>query len=222
MKFEDSFDVPVALPEAWDALTDIERVYPCLPGAQLSEIRDNEFHGLVTLKLGPITASYKGTARFESLDRPNGRLVIRAEGRDRHGQGTAKARVTAALIAQGDASTRVEMVNEVDITGKAAQFGRGILTDVSKEIMSQFADNLRDVVGPSQNDNGAAASDAKGPNGGTASVAPLNAGSVIKGVGARRLREQPLRSAEVAALLIVAFITVRTVLGRRRNRWLTS
>jgi hypothetical protein len=110
------------------------------------------------------------------------------------------------------------MVNEVDITGKAAQFGRGILTDVSKEIMSQFADNLRDVVGPPQSDDGASTSGAQGSPGETPSIAPLNAGSVIKGIGARRLREQPLRSAEVAAVLIVALITLRAVLGRRRNR----
>jgi uncharacterized protein len=223
VKFEDSFDVPVGLPEAWNALTDIERVYPCLPGAQLSEISDNEFHGLVTLKLGPITASYKGIARFESLDRDNARLVIHAEGRDRHGQGTARARVSAALIAEGDARTRVDMVNEVDITGKAAQFGRGILTDVSKEIMAQFADNLRGVIRASQNDNDASGDPTEAQTEVPAEAAALDAGSVIRSVGARRLQEQPVSTvAVIGALLILGLIAFRAVFGRRRNRVPTS
>jgi carbon monoxide dehydrogenase subunit G len=145
MKFEDSFIVPVAREVAWNALTDIARVAPCLPGAELVEIQDNEFHGLVRLKLGPIVADYKGTARFESLDEAERELVIVAQGRDRHGQGTASARVEACLV-EDAGGTLVRMVQQVDITGKAAQFGRGVLADVSKQMMGRFATSLTEML----------------------------------------------------------------------------
>jgi carbon monoxide dehydrogenase subunit G len=203
VKFEDSFQVPVPLAETWDVLTDIERVYPCLPGAELSEVEDNEFRGLVTLKLGPITASYKGVARFEALDRENGKLVIHAEGRDRHGQGTARARVYATLVAEGPDATRVEMVNEIDITGKAAQFGRGVLTDVSKMMMAQFAANLRDVVSAppeSQNGDGPTASSGQGAG---AAATPIDGLSLARGVVVERLRKSPVQAGLAAFILFL-------------------
>lgn len=214
MKFSDSFTVPVPPRAAWDALTDIERVYPCLPGAELSEVRDNEFHGLVTLKLGPITATYKGSARFESLDPDAHELVINATGRDKHGQGTARARIFASLQPEGEDGTRVEMSNEVEITGKAAQFGRGIITDVSKEIMGQFADNLRaEVTGPAEGEdrqaaagNGQAPAEAAGP--------AIGVGSLAARVTVNRAREAPLAAlaAGAAPLLVILW------LARRRRR----
>lgn len=211
MKFEDSFQVPVPLGETWDVLTDIERVYPCLPGAELSEVTDNEFHGLVTLKLGPITASYKGTARFDSLDRENGKLVIHAEGRDRHGQGTAKARVYATLTPEGEANTRVEMVNEIDITGKAAQFGRGVLTDVSKMMMAQFAANLRDVVtAPPAAHSGQSGKSTPDPQ--HVAPAPIDAAAVARSVVRTRLEESPV---QVALSLFILLFLVRRVLKAR-------
>ncbi|MEA2467766.1 MAG: uncharacterized protein QOJ57_1892 [Thermoleophilaceae bacterium] len=210
MKFEDSFQVPVSLPETWDALTDIERVYPCLPGAQLIEVADNEFRGLVTLKLGPISASYKGVARFDSLDRENAKLVIHAEGRDKHGQGTAKARISAELVPAGDGETCVKMVNEIDITGKAAQFGRGVLTDVSKEMMGQFAANLRDVVSPPPAVNGEADPAAAEPR--PTATAPIDTASLARRVIAKKAQESPLG----AALVVVAVLYVlRRILGGR-------
>jgi carbon monoxide dehydrogenase subunit G len=210
LKFEDSFQVPVSLPETWDALTDIERVYPCLPGAQLIEVADNEFRGLVTLKLGPISASYKGVARFDSLDRENAKLVIHAEGRDKHGQGTAKARISAELVPAGDGETCVKMVNEIDITGKAAQFGRGVLTDVSKEMMGQFAANLRDVVSPPPAVSGEADPGAAEPR--PTATAPIDTASLARRVIAKKAQESPLG----AALVVVAVLYVlRRILGGR-------
>lgn len=212
MRFSDSFTVPVPPRAAWDALTDIERVYPCLPGAELSEVRDNEFHGLVTLKLGPITATYKGSARFESLDPDAHELVINATGRDKHGQGTARARIFASLVPEGDDSTRVEMTNEVDITGKAAQFGRGIITDVSKEIMGQFAANLRsEVAGPSE-DEQAAPVDGAAP---AAEAGPaIGVGSLAARVTVNRAREAPLAALAAVAAPVLAIAW----LARRRRR----
>jgi uncharacterized protein len=213
VRFEDSFNVPVPLPEAWDALTDIERVYPCLPGAELTEITDNEFHGLVTLKLGPITASYKGVARFDSLDREKGKLVIHAEGRDRHGQGTVKARVYATLVPEGETNTRVEMVNEIDITGKAAQFGRGVLTDVSKMMMAQFAASLRDVVtGPPTSHNGHDPAASTPSNPGSPASTPIAGISIAKGVVGMRLRENPL---QILLPAFILFLVLRRVLKGR-------
>ncbi len=214
MKFEDSFQVPVALPETWDALTDIERVYPCLPGAQLTEVADNEFHGLVTLKLGPISASYKGVARFDSLDRDNARLVIHAEGRDKHGQGTAKARISAVLHPEGEHTTRVEMVNEIDVTGKAAQFGRGVLTDVSKEMMAQFAANLRDVVSapPSQQNGSAGEVPSAAPPPADAAIDTV---SLARSVVSNRLAGSPVRLALTVALPTVLLLAIRRAKNRR-------
>jgi uncharacterized protein len=215
VKFEDSFDVPVSVDEAWDALTDIERVYPCLPGAQLTEVKDNEFHGLVSLKLGPISASYKGTARFDQLDKDNNSLVILAEGRDKHGQGMAKARITAVLKPEGDAVTRVEMVNEIDITGKAAQFGRGVLKDVSKAMMGQFADNLRAVVtAPPAAQNGSTEQTSSAPPPPPAS-APINPASVAKSVLGQKFDEAPLKTALTLAAPLLAFLYVLRLIKAR-------
>ena len=208
MRFDDSFTVPVGPAEVWDALTDIERVSRCLPGAELTEIRDNEFHGVVTVKLGPIAASYKGSARFESLDEESRTLFINAQGRDRHGQGNARARVRAVLVPSGD-GTRVEMTNDVDITGKAAQFGRGILPDVSREIMSQFAANLRQVVTRAP-DAAAGEPAVDRPQAPVASAEPISAARLSARVVASRFRADPLR----ATLAVVAAVALGLMLRR--------
>jgi carbon monoxide dehydrogenase subunit G len=196
MRFEDSFVVPVAPDVAWEALTDIARVAPCLPGAEVVEITDDEFHGLVKLKLGPITANYKGTARFESLDKDKRELVIVAQGRDRHGQGTASARVEANLT-DHDGATLVTMVQQVDITGKAAQFGRGVLADVSKQMMGRFAKSLTEMLTAPEEPPAPAGGEATGTtepspassNGAgrhTPNAEPLDVVSIARGVAAER------------------------------------
>lgn len=205
MEFEDEFEVPSPIAETWKVLTDIERVYPCLPGAELEEVSEGEFKGMVTLRLGPVTAAYRGTARFEDLDEENGRLTICAEGRDRHGQGTAKATILVRLTPQGDTSTRVAMHNNIEITGKAAQFGRGVIEDVSREIMGQFAASLREVV---INPTAASAG-----NGGPATAAPAESAELDmfdlgRRVAIRRARES--KEIVVAVLLIaIAWMFLR-------------
>lgn len=146
MNIQDEFRVDVPVGEAWGVLTDIERIAPCMPGAQLQEVEGDEFRGIVKVKVGPITAQYKGAARFTEKDEANHRAVIRAEGRDTRGQGNASATVTAVLVP--DASgTRVTIDSDVTITGKVAQFGRGVIADVSSKLLAQFVDNLeRDVL----------------------------------------------------------------------------
>ncbi len=231
MKFDDSFTVPVARKEVCDALTDIERIYPALPGAELIEVKDNEFHGLVTMKLGPITAKYQGTAKFDSMDEEAGKLVINAQGRDKRGQGTARGLIEAEVVAEGDAQTKVNISNDIEITGKAAQFGRGILQDVSKEIMADFARNLEEMLTGPDAGGSAASSDAAaagGEGGGAAAAAGSGAaaarptpapagGSTISAVGLmgrvakRRAKEQPVVTG-IGVGVIVAVIVVIVLL----------
>jgi uncharacterized protein len=138
--------VNVPLDDAWAILTDIERIAPSMPGAQLQEVEGDEYRGIVKVKVGPITAQYKGTARFEEQDKEAHRVVLKAEGRDTRGQGNANATVTATLTPEPD-GTRVTVVTDLTITGKVAQFGRGVLADVSSKLLGQFVDNLeRDVL----------------------------------------------------------------------------
>jgi carbon monoxide dehydrogenase subunit G len=135
------FRVPVPIDQAWQALTDVERIAPCLPGAQLLDVDGDEFTGAVKVKLGPITVQYKGKAVFEQKDVSAHRAVIKASGRETRGQGSAAAVVTAELKEDGDTTTCV-LSTDLTISGKAAQFGRGVLADVSSKLIQQFADNL--------------------------------------------------------------------------------
>src|SRR5271155_5113736 len=136
------FEVPLAIDEAWSVLTDLERVAPCLPGAQLDEIEGDEYRGRVKIKVGPITVEYKGTATFLERLPETHVAVLRAQGRETKGQGSASATVTATLVEAGASNTKVSVLTELDISGRVAQFGRGALADVSSKILGQFAKNL--------------------------------------------------------------------------------
>ena len=141
MELSNEFRVGVPVDEAWAVLTDVERIAPCLPGAELQEVAGDEYRGLVKVKVGPITAQYKGQARFLEKDDGAHRAVLRAEGRDTRGQGNANATITATLEADGD-GTAVRVVTDLTVTGKVAQFGRGVLADVSAKLLNQFVDCL--------------------------------------------------------------------------------
>jgi carbon monoxide dehydrogenase subunit G len=138
---EHSFTVPVPVEHAWTVLLDIERVAPCMPGATLTSVEDEAFTGTVKVKLGPVSMTFKGSGRFVERDEAARRVVLTASGADSRGGGTAAAKVTAALHPAGD-GTRVEVSTDLDITGKAAQFGRGLIGDVSGRLIGQFADCL--------------------------------------------------------------------------------
>ena len=122
-------------------LTDVERIAPLLPGAQLQEIEGDEYRGVVKVKVGPITAQYKGQATFVERDEAAGRVVLRAAGRDTRGQGNASATITATMVPDGD-GTKVTVVTDLTMTGKVAQFGRGVLAEVSAKLIGQFVDAL--------------------------------------------------------------------------------
>lgn len=146
MQIQDEFRVNLPLEQTWLVLLDVERIAPCLPGAQLQEIEGDEYRGIVKVKVGPITAQYKGTAKIEVADVDARRVVIRASGRDTRGQGNASATVTLDMRADGE-GTAITVDTDLSITGKVAQFGRGVLGDVSAKLLGQFVENLeRDVL----------------------------------------------------------------------------
>lgn len=145
MELTNEFRVGVPVEQAWEVLTDVERIAPCMPGAQLQEVEGDEYRGIVKVKVGPITAQYKGTATFAERDDTAHRAVLTAEGRETRGQGNASATVTATLVPDGD-GTKVTVVTDLTVTGRVAQFGRGVLADVSAKLLGQFVDCLETSV----------------------------------------------------------------------------
>ena len=141
MELTNEFSVPVPVDRAWAVLTDVERIAPCMPGTTLEEVDGDEYRGNLKVKVGPMTAQYRGAARFLERDDAAHRAVLRAEGREARGQGNAAATITATVAADGDGSV-VKVVTDLTITGKVAQFGRGVLADVSARLMKEFADRL--------------------------------------------------------------------------------
>ncbi len=146
MQLENSFTVPVPVDEAWRVLLDIERIAPCMPGAALDSVEGDSFTGRVKVKLGPINLTYQGKASFVEKDEAAHRAVIDGRGKDQRGNGTAAALITAQLKGEGN-TTRVDVVTDLNITGRPAQFGRGVMTDVGNKLLGQFADKLAAQLG---------------------------------------------------------------------------
>ncbi len=141
MELKNEFRVGVPIERAWSTLTDVEYIAPCMPGAQLTEIDGEEFKGNVKVKVGPITAQYKGVAKFKEKDESQYRLVLDASGRDTRGAGNAAAEVTAEMTSDGD-GTKIVITTDLKVTGKVAQFGRGVMADVSEKLIGQFVESL--------------------------------------------------------------------------------
>ncbi len=141
MKINNEFTVGVPVEQAWDVMLDLERIAPCLPGAAIQGSEDDEYQGTMKVKIGPITANYKGTVKVEEADEENHRAVLQATGRDARGQGTASATIVSTLQEEGD-ETRVTVETDMKLTGRAAQFGRGIAQDVATKMLTQFAECL--------------------------------------------------------------------------------
>ena len=141
MQLDHEFTVPVPASRAWPVLMDVERVAPCMPGATVTKVEGRDVEGLVKVKVGPITVTYTGTATFLETDEAARRAVIEARGRETRGSGTASARVTALLHDEGD-RTRVTVSTDLSVTGKPAQFGRGVMGEVGAKLLGQFAECL--------------------------------------------------------------------------------
>ena len=223
MKIEDQFHVDVPVDEAWKVLLDVERIAPCMPGAQLQEIEGDEYRGIVKVKVGPITAQYKGAARIVETDDTAHTLVLKAEGRDTRGQGNASATVTATLTDDGN-GTLVHIDTDLNITGKVAQFGRGVMADVSSKLLGQFADNLhRDVL----SGNGTDAASAATPQTPAAAAPSATAAGGVRQVDAPEA--EPVDLLEHAGdamrkrivpivIAVVAFLTLRSLRKRRKRK----
>jgi uncharacterized protein len=171
MELVNEFVVNKSVDETWPILTDLERIAPCMPGAQLTEVEGDIYRGLVKIKVGPIGASFNGQASFVERDDANHRAVLKADGRDSKGNGNASALITATLEAVTATTARCRVTTDLNITGKIAQFGRSALPDISGRLITQFADNLNAMI-----DTPAAAS-AGGSATGTTSTGQAVAGA---------------------------------------------
>jgi carbon monoxide dehydrogenase subunit G len=147
MKIEHSFEVEAPIGTVWEALTDVERVSPCLPGAEINERQDDgSYKGTFTVKLGPTTASYRGTLRMEELDEASHTATMRGDGTDKRGQGGVKATVVSRMREEGGV-TKVDVDTDLNITGRLARFGRGgMVQDVSTKLLDRFADCLKEEL----------------------------------------------------------------------------
>lgn len=217
MKLENEFTVPVDIDTVFDALNDPEKVTPCFPGATLDSRDGDDFTGTVKVKLGPISMTYKGKGTFVERDRTNHKVVVDAQGRDSRGNGTASAKATLTMTDEGG-KTKVNVLTEMQVTGKPAQFGRGVMSDVGDKILGQFASCLADEFGTSSSggtgaasvsatDTGATGGNGTGPTptesissvGGDAPVsAPAAPTPVSAGSGAPAAAAMPTTVAEAA------------------------
>ena len=148
MRIDYEFTVGVPVDQAWGRMLDLEKIAPCLPGAAIQEqTGENEYAGTIRVEIGPITVSYKGTVMFEEIDETDHRAVLHATGRETRGQGTATATIVSTLREEGD-GTRVTVETDMRLTGRVAQFGRGLAQDVAKGMLDEFAACLeREISG---------------------------------------------------------------------------
>jgi len=146
MDLNHEFTVEVPVADAWAILTDLQRIAPCLPGAELTEVDGDIYRGQVKVKVGPIVAQFKGQASFVSRDDTAHTATLKGEGRDATGKGTASALITAQLTAVTPTSTKCTVHTDLTISGKVAQFGRGAMADISDKLLTQFSDNLNQLI----------------------------------------------------------------------------
>ena len=209
MRIDDEFRLSLPLDDAWATLLDIERIAPCLPGARLNEVEGDEYRGVVKVKVGPITAQYQGSAKFDAVDEADHRAVIRAVGRDSRGAGNASATITATMRADAD-GTMVTLATGLAITGKVAQLGRGVLADVSTKLLGEFVENLErdlgETVGGAR--EGGAPEGATNEAGASREVEPVDLVGAAGGPLARRV-------VPIVAGLVVVVVCWR---WRRRRR----
>lgn len=217
MQLEHSFTVPVGIDDAWVVLRDIERIAPCMPGATITEVRDDDFSGRVKVKVGPMQLTYKGTASFTELDEQAYRAQLTAKGQETRGSGTASATVTAQLTDQGE-RTDVQVVTDLSVTGRPAQFGRGVMSEVGDKLLTQFAECLADRLSgePSEQERAVAqdAHDQRAARAEAAGGTDPRAEPAVTPAAARMVHQDPRRSeGEAIDLIEVAGGSVSRRLG---------
>jgi carbon monoxide dehydrogenase subunit G len=203
------FTVPVPTDQVWGALLDAPRIAPCMPGATIESVEGHDVHGNVKVKLGPIAMRYQGTVSYLQRDDTRHRAVMAARAKETRGAGTADATIAVELV-DHDGSTSVEVRTDLQVTGKPAQFGRGVIEDVSGHIFDQFARNLAaQMSGPGT--QAASTTPTEAEPGGDASPAELDAWPVLLSV----LRRRAVPAA--AATVVLAGVVGWGLLRRRRK-----
>lgn len=191
MQLENTFTIEAPLDKAWAALNTPETIAPCFPGATLTEYEGDSFSGTVKVKLGPISLTYKGKGTYVERDEAAHRVVIEASGRDSRGNGTASATVTGSLAADGPDKTAVTMVTDMTITGRPAQFGRGVISDVADKIIGQFAGCVARKLAPPVEEEAPSAADTAAEAAPAASAVAAPAGGSSNGAASTTTATAP-------------------------------
>jgi carbon monoxide dehydrogenase subunit G len=231
IELDNSFTVPVPPEQAWDVLLDVERIAPCMPGASVTSVEGDEIAGQVKVKLGPLSLSYKGTAKFTEKDEASHTIAIQASGKETRGAGTASATVHAGLKpADNEGETVVSIHTSLNVTGRPAQFGRSLLPEVSGKLIDQFATNLAALINSSGAQAESAAAEGS-PAGGTtgaggdiattpaqpvASLQHEDSLNVIKLVGGP-LMKRVIPIAAIAAVVAVFGRRIRNLFTRSKT-----
>ncbi|MFZ9988127.1 MAG: SRPBCC family protein [Candidatus Nanopelagicales bacterium] len=218
MDLQNSFVVPADIDTAWRTLLDVEAIAPCMPGATLETVDGDSFTGSVKVKLGPVNMTYGGKARFVEKDEAAHRAVIEGTGKETRGSGTASALVTAQLIAEAPDRTRVEVNTDLTVTGKPAQFGRGVMQDVAGRIIDQFSANLAAVIAASGAHAAAASAAAEAGEPAPPAPAPAPLPQAADSIDLLGTAGAPvLKRAIPAALALIAVIGIIWLIARRRD-----
>ena len=207
MDLNHEFTVPVPVADAWKILTDVERIAPCLPGAELQEVEGDTYRGVVKVKVGPIQAQFKGQASFVERDDNAHKAVLKGEGRDTGGKGNASALITAQLTSESAASTKVVVTTDLSITGKVAQFGRCAMADVSDKLLGQFVENLNQLIA-SQPASAPAETPAAAPAAGTDSGVRKIEGPAAKPIDLLDAAGAPILKRAIPVLVVAAAVVV--------------
>ena len=221
MKMEQSFTVAAPVEQVWEALVDVERIAPCLPGAEITgHDEEGTYHGTFTVKLGPTTAAYNGSLKMQSLDEAGRAATMSARGTDKRGQGGASATIVSTMKQEGD-ETRVDVVTDFTITGRLARFGRGgMIQDISNRLMRDFATCLQATIAPQEPAPEAPPAPAGGDGGervgGPVTPADTAAAAEAAPVAARQAPLQPAKPVNAISLFFGAlWDRIRRLFGRR-------
>ncbi|PXY27592.1 SRPBCC family protein [Prauserella muralis] len=199
MRLDHEFTVPAPIDEVWKAVLDPERVAPCMPGATLSSVEGDTFKGTVKVKLGPVSLLYKGSGEFLEKNESERKLVIKASGKDARGAGTAAATVTVTLAADGD-STKGTVGTDLNVTGRPAQFGRGMISEVGGKILDTFAANLADMLGGAGKDTTPGQAEQPATASGAGAAAPQAEAEKPKLESVKPAGEAPQQAREAEAI----------------------
>src|SRR5215469_120481 len=218
MELEHSFTIPVPPEQAWQVLLDVEQVAPCMPGATVDAVDGDEIKGRIKVKVGPVSLTYAGTAHFTERDEQARSVTLKASGKETRGSGTATATVRSTLQGEGDGQTRVVVHTTMSVTGRPAQFGRGVMTEVGGRIIERFATNLAArLAGGSLPEASLAAGNGAGP--GAAAPVPAATGPAVEAAAADSAAADSVpasRGAAGATLLEELNLPVRAYNNLRR------